>query len=100
MAKQRSELSAVLHEICDNVYFQPPTGRKLDYPCIVYKLEQMNLRFADNGVYVLHDKYEIKYITRDPDDNTRYEFLKIPYCSSERMYIADNLYHYPFTVFI
>lgn len=100
MAKQRSELSAVLHEICDNVYFQPPTGKIIDYPCIVYKLEKMDVLHADNAMYTHHDKYEIKYITRDPDDIAKYEFLRIPYCVSENMYIADNLYHYPFTVFI
>lgn len=100
MAKPRTDLSTVLHGICKNVYFQPPTGRKLEYPCIVYKVEEMSIRYADDYAYNVHDKYDVKYITRNPDDTTRYEFLRIPYCSSRKMYIADNLYHYPFTVYI
>lgn len=99
MARPRTELSVKLHELCDNVYFQPPTGTRISYPCIVYELEDTDVRYADNAPYVLYDRYSLKYITRDPDDLTRLQFLYLPRCSSEKMYINDNLYHYPFAIY-
>lgn len=99
MAKPRLQLSEILHELCSNVYFQPPTGTKIAYPCIVYDLERTNVRFADNAPYALYNEYEIKYITRDPDDPVREQLVMLPLCSSERSYVADNLYHYPFRMY-
>ena len=99
MAKPRSELSEVLNSICRNVYFQPSTDVKMKYPCIVYELEKMNVLRADNTPYVLYDMYSIKYITRDPDDATRLELISLPMCSSQKLYIADNLYHHPFEIY-
>ena len=99
MARPRTELSAKFHELCDNVYFQPPTGTKILYPCIVYELENADVRYADNAPYVLYDKYFIKYITRDPDDPVRNQLLYYPRCAPEKMYMSDNLYHYPYSIY-
>lgn len=99
MAKLRSDLSDLLHTVCDNVYFQPPTGTRMSYPCIVYDLDRTNVQFADNTPYVLYDEYSLKYITRDPDDPARNQIIYFPYCSSERFFIVDNLYHYIFRMY-
>lgn len=98
MARPRSELDERLHAFCQNVYFQPPTGYKLKYPCIVYDLEKPDISFADNLPYVAYDKYLIKYITRDPDDQVRNQIITLQYCSPEKPYISDNLYHHPFSL--
>lgn len=99
MAKPRSELSKVLHQFCDNVYFQPPSGYKIKYPCIIYDLERPDIKYADNALYALYDQYLIKYITRDPDDDTRYQIIQLELCSADNPYTADNLYHYPFRIY-
>lgn len=99
MARPRSELSAILHALCENVYFQPPTGTHIEYPCIVYDLERFDVRHADNAIYTLHKQYLIKYITRDPDDDVPEKIIELPLCSSEHFYISDNLYHYPFRLY-
>lgn len=99
MAKPRTKLSEVLHRICGKVYYQPPTGTEICYPCIIYELDRPDVKFADNTSYVVYDQYSIKYITRDPDDNTRYQFMMIEHCSSESPYISENLYHYPFRLY-
>lgn len=93
MARPRTKLSAKLHELCDNVYFQPPTGTKLTYPCIVYKIEDMNIRFADNSPYSLCNEYSLIYMTRDPDDNVMFDIVKMPMCSFERQAPNENIYH-------
>lgn len=99
MAKPRSELSEVLHTFCDNVYYQPPTGHKITYPCIIYDLEKPDVTYADNAPYAIYDQYSIKYITRDPDDDTRNQIIRLSHCSADRPYTADNLYHYPFRIY-
>jgi len=99
MAKSRNSLSDMLHTFCDHVYFQPPTGRKIEYPCIIYDLDKPDITFADNALYAMYDQYSIKYITRDPDDDTRNRIIKMPLCSAERPYVAENLYHYPFRLY-
>lgn len=99
MAKSRNDLSTLLHTFCSNVYFQPPTGTKIKYPCLIYDLVRTNVRYADNAPYALYDEYSLKYITRDPDDPVRNQIVGLPLCSNERVYISDNLYHHPFTLY-
>lgn len=99
MARPRAELSDILHNICDHVYYQPPTGTKLVYPCVVYELEKAHILHADNAPYSYYDLYSLKYITRDPDDAARIQFVMLPMCSSGKMYINDNLYHHPFDIY-
>lgn len=99
MAKPRAELSALLHDICDNVKFQPPTGTMLTYPCIIYKRDNLNDRKADNRTYVRHDEYQITYITRDPDDMAWHEIADLELCSLTNTAISDNLYHYYYRIY-
>ena len=99
MAKSRESLSEILHELCQHVYFQPSSNINLVYPCIVYELERTQVRYADNAPYALYDEYSLKYITRDPDDPVRNQLVELPLCLSERLYINDNLYHYPFRLY-
>lgn len=99
MAKPRSQLSEILHGICSNVYFQPPTGTMLTYPCIIYQLDGIDVLPADNVHYGLHNRYSITYITRDPDDANRHTIIELPYCSFNRFYTSDNLNHYSYTIY-
>lgn len=99
MAKSRKKLSELLHTFCKNVYYQPPTGTKITYPCIIYDLDRPDATFADNAPYALYDQYSLKYITRDPDDQVRNQIIMIPLCSADKPYIADNLYHHPFRLY-
>lgn len=100
MAKPRSELSALLHTICDDVYFQPPANLMLSYPCIIYEVVDVDVTYADNGPYTLYNKYTITYITRDPDDVNRHEIIfKLPLCSMDRSFPNDNLYHFVYTMY-
>ncbi len=99
MGRSRTDLSAILHEFCPNVYFQPPTGTSLQYPCIIYKLDDIEVKHADNAPYSIHSRYFVQYITRDPDDVTRYELVKLPMCKFDRYFPADNLNHYNYTIY-
>ena len=83
-----------------NAYFQPPESIKLYYPCIIYKLSQFNIHYADDLDYLMKKRYELIVITSDPDDNLAERVLKhFPGGVHERRYVADNLYHDLITIY-
>ena len=50
-----------------NVYFQPPSSISMKYPCIVYKLDDLDNKFADNVVYLTKRRYQVTLIDSNPD---------------------------------
>lgn len=83
-----------------NVYFQPPASVKLKYPCIVYKIASRNDLKADDIRYRGMIRYEVTFITRDPDSETPEEMMEhFHYIAHDRNYPADNLHHDVFTLY-
>lgn len=82
-----------------NVYFQPPPSLRMNYPAIRYKLYLIDNNHADNLPYIQSTEYEMTYITKNPDDPMVKSLSKLPMCSFERFYTADNLNHYIYTIF-
>lgn len=98
----RLELHSKLVEILgsSNVYYQPPETIKMEYPCIVYMLDTGDSTFADNFPYRFVKRYQVTYISRDPDDDDIFaELVMLPMCIYDRRYIADNLYHDTFKLY-
>ena len=88
-----------LHEVlCDilgtrQVYFQPPESVRMKYPSIVYSLERVDKRKADDTGYLKTRRYQVQYISRDPDNEVIDRLLDLPYSSFDRRFVVDNLYH-------
>lgn len=83
-----------------NVYFQPPATIKMKYPAIVYSLDNIQTRFANNLTYKQQRRYTVTYITKDPDSELIDDFItKLSSVSFDRVYTADNLYHYVYTIY-
>jgi hypothetical protein len=98
----RLELQTALEEILGsrNVYFNPPASVKMQYDAIRYELGGKDLRRANNKVYNITNQYEGVVITRDPDSAIPDRLLAyFEMCSFGRPYTADNLNHYPFTIY-
>ena len=92
------ELCAVLGT--RNVYFQAPESVRMEYDAIRYKLAGKDLRHANNKVYRITNMYDGVIITRDPDTTIPDQLLAhFEMCSFGRPYTADNLHHYPFTLY-
>lgn len=83
-----------------NVYFDPLESVRMQYDAIRYKLGGKDLKRASNKIYHMTNLYEGVLITRNPDTTIPDEILShFEMCSFGRPYIADNLYHYPFTLY-
>lgn len=99
--KSREELQTLLEELLDSeqVYFQAPESIKMKYPCIVYNLEDMFSRYADDTTYLLYTKYQITYMTKDPDDPKRFEIANLQKCRFNRHYVSDHINHYVYNIY-
>lgn len=83
-----------------NVYFQPPESKKIEYDCFVYFLNDIESEYANNKHYTDKKRYEIKLITRDPDNVLVDELLlNFKYIQFERSFAKDNLYHFVFYLY-
>ena len=89
----RLELQKLLETITTNVYFQPPTNVELKYPCIIYKRDFADTKFADNTPYALKLRYMITVIDQNPDSELPGMVAKLPMSLFNRFYTVDNLNH-------
>lgn len=95
----RLGLSEMLHQICNNVYFQPPTGYKITYPCIIYELRSGDTIFADDLPYRFEKCYTVTVIDPDPDSELPYKVAMLPMCKMDRAFTSDNLNHSTFIIY-
>ena len=77
-----------------NVYFQPPNGTQINYPCIIYKNESSNSEYADDKTYKFVPEYSITCISPSSIDNIAERLIEeFPMIRFVRHYVADNLSH-------
>jgi len=94
-----------LHEILveklgsRNVYFQPPSGHLMKYPCIVYQRTETDVRYANNQLYKDKDMYTATVIDSDPDSDIPARLKVLPYCRFNRRFTADNLNHDVYNIY-
>lgn len=83
----------------NNVYYQPPESSKINYPCILYELDNIHIRAADNLVYRRKYRFRITVVdtdaTSDIADAVSKAFASIKYI---RHYNSGELNHFVFTV--
>lgn len=82
-----------------SVYFQPPESIQIVYPAIVYKLDDKDVKHADDDKYLITNRYFIQYIHPDPDDTLTDDILRLRYCSFIGRTVVDGLYHDNYNLF-
>jgi len=89
------EFNAILVDILGspNVYFQPPDDSRMQYPCLVYELEDVATQHADNGPYSMHDRYQVTFIRQKPDSPVKRKLLGLPLSSFSRHFATSGLNH-------
>lgn len=98
----RLDLQAELEEVIGNrnVYFQPPASVRMQYPCIRYSNGGHDARHANDLIYKNVKRYEGIVIDSNPDSTIPDAILfHFPMCSFRAAYTADNLNHFPFTLY-
>lgn len=81
------------------VYFQPPESTQMKYPCIVYSLNGIRTKFANDRPYVFDKSYQLTVIDKNPDSLIPGKLLALQKCKFDRQYVTDNLYHNVFTLY-
>ena len=84
----------------NNVYFQPPASVKMHYPAIVYELDTIYIRSADDLNYMANKRYSITIIDSNPDTEYVDRFLDVfRGARFDRFFVSDNLNHFIFTIY-
>lgn len=98
---QRLDLQAILEGILGtgNVYFQPPNGLAIEYPCIVYHQDNAVTEFADNNPYRYTKRYQVTYMDKNPVSGIPDKIAQLPMTLFNRFFPADNLNHFIFTLY-
>lgn len=95
----RLELHALLKELTEHVYFQPPANVQMQYPCIVYSRDAADTLFAGNNPYRYTKRYQVTVIDRNPDSPIPDKVAVLPMCTFQRFFTADNLNHDVFDLY-
>lgn len=98
----RRDLQSKLEEILGNrnVYFQPPENLKLNFPCIIYGLNKIQLHKANNKPYKVDKCYNLTYIHHDADNQLTEDILGLfDYISHNNTSKTNNMYHDNYTIF-
>lgn len=82
-----------------NVYFQPPTNVRMEYPCVVYSRRDMPKEHADNIGYIQTLVYDVTLIYKDPDSELPGKLIQMPKSYFDRHFVNENLYHDNFVVY-
>lgn len=96
---QRLQLHELLLAMADNVYFQPPSGLAMLYPCIVYKRDRADTEFGDDLPYRISKKYQVTVIDRNPDSDIPDKVAALPSCLHNRSFAAGQLNHDVYTLY-
>lgn len=101
MAGLRTELETKFKNILDsgNVYFSPPNGLDMNYPCIIYQQTGQDATFADDIKYRKLNQYLVTIIDEDPDSKIKDEIEELQYCYFSRSYAADYLNHWVYVLY-
>jgi hypothetical protein len=97
----RTDLQALLETLLgsENVYFQPPPGFQMVYPCIVFKLSGIETIQANNRPYKHERSYMVTVIDSAADSTLIKKLLDLKQSKFDRSYQTEGLYHSVFTIF-
>lgn len=83
----------------NNVYFQPDSNVRMNYPAIVYKRDRRQQSHANNQQYIGHTRYLIQVLDRSPDSKIIGPVSRLPYTSHGAPHVVDGLNHDNFVTY-
>lgn len=82
-----------------NVYFQPPDNITMQYPAIVYTLNDINTDYADDQPYTIKKQYSITIIDKNPDGLIPDKIGRLKTSAFRRHFTQNNLNHYVYNLY-
>lgn len=85
-----------------HVYYNPPTGFQLEYPCYIYDDARPSVYHADNRKYFNKPAWSVTVISRDPECSDLAPPLEdLPYCSFNpgSSFTTEGLSHRGYTLY-
>ena len=96
--KMHEELKSVLGS--GNVYFNPPNGLQMKYPCIVYHRHNEDVKHANDKTYLQTMQYDVITISKDPDNTIAHDLLShFQMASYDRPWTEAGLFHEAVTIY-
>jgi hypothetical protein len=92
-------LHQLLETLVDHVYFQPPATISIQYPCIIYRRDFADSKYADNLPYKYLQRYQVMVIDTDPDSVIVPKVANLPTSVFNRYYATEGLNHDVFNVY-
>ena len=83
---------------CKMVYWRPPEGYSLDFPCVVMELSAIDNVFADSIVYGQNLSYQVTVMDQDKDSVIAENISKLTMTAFHTTFISDNINHFVFTI--
>ena len=102
MSRPRAELQTKLEEILGsrNVYYQPPDGKQIMYPCIIYSLSRVDIMRADDQAYQKYVCYYVTVMDKKPTSDIYDQILdEFPMSRLERTAVTDKINHWYMTIY-
>lgn len=98
---RRLEFQDILEGVLgsENVYFQPTPNTKMQYPAIIFTLNNLNSVHANNTPYTVRTSYLVTHISRDPDDRTPRKLAHLKSSNFDRRFVAEGLNHTVFNIY-
>lgn len=98
---RRIDLQKKFEDLLGNrhVYFQPPPGYMMEFPCIVYSLSTLKTRYFNDMPHTYQSEYDVTYISSKPDDDFVGKLAEaFPMIRIGQRMVSDNLYHTRYTL--
>lgn len=97
---RRSALESLLKlQGTNNVYYQPPSGEKMDYPAIVYTIIDISNTHANNAIYKQDVGYSITVLDKSPNSIIVQNVSKLATIKFNRAFKSSGIYHTLFTIY-
>lgn len=98
---RREDLQDLLETLLEskNVYFQPPSNLKMQYPAIVYQRDVADTIFANNSPYRRTMMYQVTVIDRNPDSKVPEKVAALPMCYHSAFFAVNDLNHDVFRLY-
>lgn len=81
------------------VYFQPGPDDEMPAEKLIYEYDGEYLMRADNGAYVMFDRYQVTFVRQDPDSPVKRRLSAIQYSSFSRHYATSGLNHDVYVIY-